>query len=155
MSATVRAVAVVTAAWIDVYTRFILGWFWQVTTRGRRGLQAAEVRSAYRRLALVYHPDKARTGCVYACSLSGPLMTVRDVGLHDRVVAAADDLFKIVNEAFTTLSDDAKRSKCARQLGHARNAAGFGMRLRSVPCTGAGERCQLCAVTGWSIPCCS
>lgn len=100
--------------------------------------QAADVRSAYRKLALGNHPDKARTGCAYAPSLSGPPLAVRDTGLHDRVVAAADDLFKVINEACTVLSDNVKRDKCARELGGGGGpAARYGAASSSLaPCDG-------------------
>ena len=56
------------------------------------------VRKAYRRLALVWHPDKCRE-------------------------PGADERFKEIQQAYETLSDATERAWCARAQPHAQPAA--------------------------------
>jgi hypothetical protein len=75
-------------------------------------MQMAELKTAFRKLAVQYHPDKALAGCAATCSLSGVVSTSRDDDLHARLRTSANELFQLVNEAWETLQDTSKRQIC-------------------------------------------
>lgn len=75
-------------------------------------MQVPELKSAFRKLAVQYHPDKALSGCTALCSLSGAVTAARDDGLHARLRSAANELFQLVNEAWETLQNSSKRQIC-------------------------------------------
>ena len=69
----------------------------------KKGATAAEIKSAYRKLALKWHPDK-----------------------HKDNKAEADKKFKAINEAYEVLSDPQKKQQYD-QFGHAAfKQGGFG-----------------------------
>lgn len=71
-----------------------------------------ELKTAFRKLAVQYHPDKALAGCVVTCSLSGSVTAARDEGLNSRLRESANELFQLVNEAWETLQDSSRRHMC-------------------------------------------
>ncbi|KAG1371172.1 putative DnaJ subfamily C member 7 [Cocos nucifera] len=83
----------------------------QLTSKGNqsRGIEqsssAADVKKAYRKAALKHHPDKA--GQFLARSENADDGLWREVA--DEVYKDADRLFKMIGEAYTILSDPAKR----------------------------------------------
>lgn len=81
-----------------------------------RCVQESELKSAFKRLAVLYHPDKALSGCAPVCSLSGHVTTTRDDGMQARLRNAANDVFQLINEAWETLKDPSKRRQCLFDL---------------------------------------
>ena len=75
-------------------------------------MQVPELKTAFRKLAVQYHPDKALAGCAAQCSLGGTVMAAQNEGLHGRLRTSANELFQLVNEAWETLQNPSKRQMC-------------------------------------------
>lgn len=80
-------------------------------------MQVVEIKTAFRKLAVKYHPDKALAGCVATCSLTGTVTAAVHDGLHTRLRTSANKLFQMVNEAWEKLQEDSKRQPAFMRTG--------------------------------------
>ena len=73
---------------------------------------ALQVRKAYKKMALRFHPDKALVNCRYAEQMHPQGAALADARtIDDRIRTEADRLFKCIAEAHSVLSDKSQREE--------------------------------------------
>jgi tetratricopeptide (TPR) repeat protein len=69
----------------------------------------AEVRKAYKRLALVFHPDKSVSSCPFARSLDGGSQLIIAHSIEENIRKEAAFVFQLLGTAHEVLTDKKKR----------------------------------------------
>jgi len=76
----------------------------------------AEVRKAYKRLALVFHPDKSVSSCPFARSLDGGSQLIIAHSIEENIRKEAAFVFQLLGTAHEVLTDKRRRRELDEEL---------------------------------------
>lgn len=76
----------------------------------------AEVRKAYKRLALIFHPDKSVSSCSFARSLDGGSQLIIAHSIEENIRKEAAFVFQLLGTAHEVLTDKKKRRELDEEL---------------------------------------